>query len=359
MKNKERLYKSVFLNPFTFLRPSVQTEARIFIFLLLLQVVMLFLTRSFDSIFVILASLLASYAADFSNKEKNFKDSFVIMASSIRGLLIGLLLPSAFPPLAVFFVSFTVLFLNKHILGGFANSWINPVAVTVAVCWIIGMKFFPAVNLSLSMLQSKNIALSLIQNGTFPLNSADITVTHFLNKRLFSFLGFSIPEGYFSLFWDSHSPIPAFRFNLLTIISSIILLGSDVLNPIVPAVFIFTYSLLVKVLAPLFYGGSILQGDVILACLTSGTLFYTFFLLQWHGTIPFTNRGKWVYGILSGIMAFFILGIGLSPAGFAFIILLANVLSIFIQAVENHFLKEFTNSVLIQQAQAVREGIDA
>ncbi len=359
MKNKENLYKSVFLSPFSYLRPSVWTEAYVVIVLLLLQVVMLFVTKSYDSLFIILSSLLASYAVDFINKEKNYKNRFVIIASSIRGLMIGLMLPSAFPPVAVFFISFTVLLINKHILGGFANSWINPVAVTVAIAWIIGMKFFPEISLSDSALQSRNIALALIQDGTFPVNSFDISVTNFLNRRLFSLFGVSIPEGYFSLFWDSQSTIPAFRFNLLTLLSSIVLFSADVLNPIIPVVFVVTYGLLVKFLAPFFYGGIFMHGDVILAFLSSGTLFCTFFLMQWHGTAPFTNRGKWVFAILAGILAFFILGIGLSPSGFAFVILITNVVSLFIQCVENHFLREYTSSVLMQQVKGLRGGNDA
>ena len=359
MKNKENLYKSIFLGPFTYLRPSVRTEAYIVLSLLLLQVAMLFVTKSFDSLLIILASLLAAFAVEFLNKNQSYKNLFVIISSAIRGLVIGLLLPSNFPPVAVFFIAFFVLFINKHTLGGFANSWINPAAVTVAICWIIGVRFFPAIELPGTAFQSKNIALLLIQNGTFPLNSFDVTVTNFLNRRLFSLFGVSIPEGYFSLLWDSHASIPAFRFNLLTIISSIVLLGTDVLNPIIPGVFIFTYGILVKVAAPFFYDGTIFQGDVILALLSSGTLFCTFFLLQWHGTTPFTNRGKWLYGFFAGVLAFFILGIGLSPAGFAFIILITNILSLFIQSVENHFLKDFTSSVLLQQVKAVKEGNDA
>lgn len=363
MKTKDRLrhasYRTVFLSPFSYLRPSVRTEAYILLALLLLQVAMLFATRSFSSLLIILAALLASYAADFLNAERAYRSGFAVISSTIRGLAIGLLLPAPFPAPAVFFVSLFILFMNRHTLGGFANSWVNPVAVTVAVCWIIGMKFFPEVRLSETALQSRNIALALIQDGTIPLNSFDVVVTNFLNKRLFSLFGVSIPEGYFSLLWDSHSSIPAFRFNLLTLVSSIILLGTDVLNPIIPAVFVCTYAILVKVAVPFFYGGALFQGDVILALLSSGTLFCTFFLLQWHGTVPFTNRGKWFYGILSGILAFFILGIGLSAAGFAFIILIANVISLFIQNLENRFLKEYTASVLLRQAKAVREGSDA
>lgn len=359
MKNKEKLYESIFLGPFTYLRPSVLTEAYIVLTLLLLQVLMLFITKSYSSLLIIFACLLASYAVDFLNNEENYKNKFVIVASSIRAIFTGLLLPSNFPPGAVFLIAFLVLFINKHTLGGFSNSWVNPAAITVALCWIIGVNFFPAVELPGTAFQSRNIALLLIQNGTFPLNSFDVSVTNFLNRKLFSLFGVSIPEGYFSLLWDSHASIPAFRFNLLTILSSIILLGTDVLNPIIPAIFIFTYGILVKIFAPVFYDGKLFQGDLILALLTSGTLFCTFFLLQWHGTTPFTNRGKWVYGFLAGILAFFILGIGLSPAGFAFIILITNILSLFIQSVENHFHKEYASTVLMQQVKSVKEGNDA
>ena len=72
-----------------------------------------------------------------------------------------------------------------------------------------------------------------------------------------------------------------------------------------------------------------------------------------------TNRGRWSFGISAGVLAFFVLGIGLSPAGFAFIILITNIISLFIQNVENHFLNEFTASALMQRVKAVREGNDA
>lgn len=358
-KSNENRYKSVSLSPFKYLRPSVRTEAGVTLGLLMAQVAMLLVTKSVPSLLIVMASLLASYSVDFINREGNYKDAFTVMVSSIRGILIGLLLPAGFPPAAVFFVSLFVLLINKYALGGFANSWVNPVAAAVAVCWITGMSFFPGADIPGPALHSRNIALSLIQDGTFPVGAADVAVTNWLNRRVFSLFGVAVPEGYVSLLWDSGSVIPAFRFNLLTLVSSVILLGTDVLSPIIPAAFAITYGVLVKALAPVFYGGAPMQGDVILAFLSSGTLFCTFFLLQWHGTTPLTNRGRWSFGISAGVLAFFVLGIGLSPAGFAFIILITNIISLFIQNVENHFLNEFTASALMQRVKAVREGNDA
>ncbi|MBR1404482.1 MAG: RnfABCDGE type electron transport complex subunit D [Treponema sp.] len=365
MKSKQRLYASVFLSPFSYLRPSVRTESYVIFGLLLLQVLMLFLTKSYSSLVLVLVALCAALLAEFlgnhlvEKAEKRWQNPFVWVSGMIRGILIALLLPASFPPFAVFFITFWVLYINSRILGGFANSWINPIAVVVAICWIIGMKFFPEISLTMTELQSRNPALLLIQNGTFPVESFDVGVTSFLNKKVFSLLGVSIPDGYVSLFWDSHSSIPAFRFNLLTILSSIVLLGMDMLNPIIPLSFIAVYLLLVRFCAPIFYGGPLFQGDVLLALLSSGTLFCTFFLLHWHGTTPFTNRGKYFYGIFAGILAFFIMGAGMSPAGFAFTILISNIVSLLIQSFENHISQKFTDSVLAENVASVREGTNA
>ena len=365
MKSNGELYTSVFLHPFRYLRPSVQTEALIFIILLSLHVLLLALTKSYASLVIVGCALLASFCAEFFGTyahekiERNWTDSFEWLSSAIRGILIALLLPSSFPPVAAFFITFWVLFINARILGGFANSWVNPVAATVAVAWLIGMKFFPEVALSVTELQSRNPALLLIQNGVFPIHSFDVGVTSFLNKRVFSLFGVSIPDGYVSLLWDSQSSIPAFRFNFLTLLSSIVLLATDVLNPIVPLTFTVVYVLLVRLVAPFCYNGPFLQGDIILALFSSGTLFCTFFLLQWHGTTPFTNRGKFFYGLIAGLVAFCIVGAGMSPAGCAFTILIMNIASLFIQTVENRFYQKFTDSVLMEQIQSVKEGTNA
>lgn len=351
--------KTVALGPFKYLRPSVRTEAYFFLFLLFPQILLLALTRSFSSLFVILSSVLANLLVEVIDMKFQEKDKFTWTVSLIRGILIGFFLPSSFPILPVFFIAFFTLLINRYILGGFANSWINPVAITVAVCYLVGMKFFPAVSVTLTDLQSRNPALALIQNGTFPVNSFDLRITAFLNQRVFSFFKVSIPDGYISLLWDSHSLIPAFRFSLLTVLSSIVLIGFDIVNPIIPACFVFTYGVLVKFVSPFFYSGPLFQGDVILALFTSGTLFCTFFLLQWHGTTPITNRGRFFYGIFGGIIAFLIVGSGTSSSGMIFTVLILNIVTLLVQNVENRYSSKFAENVLKKRVQSVKEGLDA
>lgn len=351
--------KEVSLAPFTYLKPSVRTESYFIFFLLVPQLLLLGLTKSFHSLAVVFSAVAACALVEAVDMHFQRKDKFTWTITVIKGILIGLFLPESYPLVPVFFITFFTLLINRYILGGFANSWINPVAITVAVCYIAGLKFFPEVSLSLSDLQARNPALSLIQNGTFQMNQEDLKITAFLNRRIFSLFKVSIPDGYVSLLWDSHFAIPAFRFNLITIVSSIVLLSFDILSPIIPACFIAVYALIVKFVSPFFYNGPLFQGDVILALLTGGTLFCTFFLVQWHGTTPLTNRGKFFYGIFGGIAAFFIAGNGTSPCGMIFTVLVLNILNLLIENVENHYSSKFTENVLQKRVQCVNEGTDA
>lgn len=359
MKNNKNLYKTVFLSPFKYLKPSVRTEAYFILTLMIPQLIMLAVTKSYNSLLIIAVTTISSNLVELIDKNFQKKDKFSWEISSIRGILIGLLLPSGFPLIPVFFITFVALALNKFILGGFANSWVNPIAITIAVCWIVGMKFFPQVSVTLNELQTKNPALTLIQNGTFPINSFDVRITTFLNQKVFSLFKVSIPDGYVSLLWDSHSSIPAFRFNLITLLSSILIIGFDIIHPLIPGIFILTYSLLVKFAAPFFYNGQFMQGDIILALMTSGTLFCTFFILQWHGTIPLTNRGKTAYAVIAGIIAFLIVGCGTSPSGAVFTVLFMNIISLLIQSVENYFSERFSLTVLKEKVKQIKEGINA
>lgn len=360
-KNKiiKKQNKIVSLAPFKYLKPSVRTESYFFLFLLVPQLLLLVLTKSWNSLSIVFSAVLGSLLVEAIDIHFQKKDKFTWTIAVIKGILIGLFLPSSFPLLPVFFITFFTLLVNRYILGGFANSWINPVAATVAICYIIGLKFFPEVQVTVTDLQTRNPALALIQNGTFPVNQEDLKITAFLNRRIFSIFKVSIPDGYVSLLWDSHSAIPAFRFNLLTIVSSVVLLSFDIISPIIPSCFVFTYSFLVKFAAPFFYNGPLFSGDVILALLTSGTLFCSFFILQWHGTVSLTNRGKFFYGIFGGATAFLIAGAGTSPCGMVFTVLILNILTLLIENVENHYSSKFAENILKKRVQGVKEESDA
>ncbi|WP_407399110.1 RnfABCDGE type electron transport complex subunit D [Treponema sp.] len=329
--------KKITINPFTFASWSLDTVSTVTIVLLMVQVLMLSVTKSTGSLIVLVGALAASVLSEIIHRTLLVRDMHFHSwrISIIQGLLTGLLLPSTYNPLAVFLVVFFAMTIFRWAFGEFAESWANIVAVCVVALYLINSSCFPPSALSSSDLQSRNAALILIQNGTITPISADSAVTDFLNRTIFKLVGISIPEGYVSLLWDNGSSIPAFRFNVVTLISSLVLISLDFVDILIPAIFLFVYTILIRFVSPIILGGIPMQGDIILALLTSGTLFSTLYILQWYGTTPINLWGKIIYGITAGILGFIIIGFGLSSVGYVFTVILMNLISPCIQVIED------------------------
>lgn len=329
--------RKVSLHPFSFAGWSLGTVSLVTIGLLLVQCAMLFFTGSIDAVVVLLCALSASVLSELF-------DIYVLRGnlhlhawriSVIQGLLTGLLIPSTYPPAGVFLIVFFTMIILRWSLGQFSESWTNSTAVCVIILYFMNSSCFPVSTLSLSDLQTRNAALALIQNGSVSMVGSDSAVTEFLNRTIFKLAGISIPDGYVSLLWDNGSIIPAFRFNLITIVSSLVLVSFDFIEALIPVIFLFVYSILVRFVSPLVLGGVPLQGDIILALFTSGTLFSTLYILQWYGTTPISLWGKIIYGICAGIVAFLIMGFGTSSVGYVFMVLIMNLVSPVMQIMED------------------------
>ena len=344
--------KQMTVKPFVFTRPSVSSVSIRFIILLMLQVAMLAITKSYSALFVVSVSTLGALVAATIDFLINKSEPFKIMNMVIQGLLIGLLLPENYPIVSVFIISFVVLFVSKSFIFNKVNTWINISALAVVIAWFIGQKFYPDFLISSDLVGLKNSSVYLIQNGTFPICKLDSVITSFLNNHILRFFNTTIPEGFISMLWDTHSVIPAFRFNLLTIISSIVIFADNSFSGIIPSIFLVVYSLLVRLFASFIFGGMFNQGDVLLALLSSGTLFCTVFLLQWFGSFPMTLGGKITQGIILGGLAFAITGCGTSPIGMVYTILLGNITTMMIRVIEEkHNNRVISKSYLNKTAQ--------
>lgn len=322
------------VKPFVYSIPSISSVSIKVLILLSLQIIMLFITKSYNALIVVMTSLTASIIAAIINYYIKKEPLYNIMLLAIQGILIGLLMPESFPPATAFIISFATILISRSMVFKGINSWVNAPAIAVIIAWYIGNIYFPQFALNSELLTMKNSSVYLIQNGYFPTYSFDSTITAFLNKYIFSFAGLSIPDGFVSLLWDSHSVIPAFRFNLLTIISSIIIFSDNSFSLIIPSVFLAVYAILVRLFVPFFFGGELNQGDIILALLTSGILFSIVFLFQWYGTTPVTVLGKIILGIITGFIAFAIIGCGTSPVGMVYTIICSNVICMIIRIFE-------------------------
>ena len=330
-KIKER---QLAVSPFIYSAPSISSISIRFIVLLSLQVLMLALTSSYKSLIIVLCSLAGSLAAAALSYFIRRYERYQIMSIAIQGLIIGLLIPEGYPPVPVFFISFLTLFFSRMLVFKGVSTWLNMSAFAGIVAWIIGRSYFPPFLVNSEIAALGNSSVYLLQNGIFPIHHFDNAVTSFLNSTVFSVFRVTVPEGFVSLLWDSRSAIPAFRFTLLTIVSSIIVFSDNTFSGIIPSVFLLTYTLLVRLFAPMFFGGLINQGDVILALSSSGILFCTVFMIQWFGTVPVTVSGKVISALCMGVCAFLIIGCGTSPIGMMYTILINNVITLFIRSAE-------------------------
>lgn len=346
----KKTYRDLTIAPFTYLTPSLTNISATILIVLCPQIIMLFITKSFQSLSVILVSIIASVLAELTSNKIRRTFTLFDLTSIVQGLFIGMFLPASYPLIPVLLITYLSLLIVKYIFGGNAQSWINPAAYSVIILYLLGITFFPDFLITKSYLESGNPGLQLFQNGDLSILPIDDSLTFWLNTHVFSHLGIELPSGYISLFWDSQSSIAAFRFNLLTLISSIILISFGMINWIIPTSFLVVYGILVRLFSQTPFTGIIGQGDMLLAFLTSGTLFMSFFIIDNYGTTPLSNMGKAVYGILSGLIAFLITGCGTSPIGAMFTVLIANILSPLIQLCEEYLYSQWINKLIRNKA---------
>ena len=350
-KEKKLKNSKISVKPFVYRIPSISSVSIRLLILLSIQVIMLLLTKSYNAFFVVLVSTAGALIAAVINYYISDEPLYNLMNMAIQGIVIGLLLPQNYPLPMVFVISFSTILVSRLIVFKGINSWINIPALAIVIAWYIGNTFFPQFALTSELLTMRNSSVYLIQSGYFPIYSFDSPITAFLNKNIFSLANVTIPEGFVSMIWDSHSIIPAFRFNLITIISSIIIFSDNAFSLIIPSVFLGVYAVLVRLFVPYLFGGSINQGDMILALFTSGILFSAVFLIQWYGTIPVSVTGKIFLGIVNGVLAFAIIGCGTSPVGISYTIILSNIICMMIRIVEEKKNDLSTGRVIIKYSE--------
>ena len=333
--NKKRLQeKIVSLKPYVYEMPSISAVSIKILILLLIQIAMLVLTKSYSAVIVIACSTLGALCASYIHYFFVKKNQFMSLPGMLQGIIIGMLLPESYPPITAFFISLVTLLIFKYIFEDSENFWINVVSVSVVIAYFIGRRYFPGYQVSHDLIKLKNPSVLLINSGVFPVYDFDVSFTGYLNSNFFAKLKVTLPQGIISMLWDTHSVIPAFRFNLLTLIGSIVLFSDNSFSLLIPTLFLFTYGLLVRVFFPYGADTEMNQGDIVLALLTSGTLFAAVFMIQWFGTHPMTIVGKIMYALFAGILAFLIAGCGTSPVGMIYVVVICNILNLLIRQVE-------------------------
>lgn len=324
-------------SPFLMTRPTVYRMSLVLGLSLVPQIALLAVAGDYGALVniavAVAGSLLAELCAGGSDRESRFADGTAI----ISGIITGMLVPSTLNPIVTGIVAFIGILLVKGVFGGHGSYWMNPVAIAVCVAWISQPSAFPQILVTADGFRTVGDAFGALKLDHFSLDVHDLQLTGLINAGL-DIVGIKLPEGYLTLFCNSPSPIPAFRYNLLTMAASIVLIAMDIVDWIVPTFFLAIYALCAYFLTLLPFGAGFSNGDILFALLTSGTLFTAFYVLPEFSTTPRTRVGKMVSGVIAGLVAFLLCGPGGSPVGCAFTVVIVNSVNPLIEHIENRHL---------------------
>lgn len=320
--------------PFVYTRLPVSKINICILSLLGIQILILAITADIYAILNIVFSVLGVLFIENLIEYLNDSRLRLSLETIISGVLIGFCMPSGIGFIFVFVLSAFSLLITKTVFGGIGKNWINPTAFAVCIAYISRPEAFPPVLTNFLLLGEKGGFFAVMEaNGLIRLK-ADFPVTSFLNSLILHSVGVTLPEGYISLFLNSTSVIPAFRYNIVTLLSSIVLFSFRAVDFIIPAAFIAVYSLAVWIFAMVPVSNAYFTGDILSALLTGGVLFAAFFVMTEPSSSPKTKYGKIMAGSLMGIFSFFICVQGASPAGIFFTIILTNIVTPLIEKIE-------------------------
>jgi len=325
-------------SPYILTRPTVSRMSFVAAVTLAPQILMLIISGDIPALINLVAALSGSVIAELCiaipDRKNSFGDGVVILA----GLLTGLLLPITLSPFIALGVSFSGFLIARVIFGGTGSYWVHPVATAVCIAFISQRIIFPLPLVSVEGMRMAGDAFSALKMDHFTQIGSDQNIASNLNSTVLGFFGIKLPEGYITLFENSPSIIPAFRYNSITLIASIILIAMNIIDWIVPCAFLLTYGLCVRFFSLMPFGFGFSGGDILFALLTSGILFIAFYLLTDFSTMPRTRTGKIISGILAGFFAFILCGPGGSSAGGIFTVFLINIINPIIEYCENRII---------------------
>ena len=308
-------------SPFVFSGLRLEAASLVILATLLIQIILMIAFKDIRALIVILATLIGACAAEVcfaspvlgiggtTGKCKKFSDG----VAAISGLLAGFLLPSSVNPFLAAITSFLGLFISRNFFNGKGNAWISAPALSVIFVFLSAPSHFGAL-------------------GAFPPAGFDNQVAAFLNRAFLGRLGISLPEGYVSLFFNPAHPVPALKFGIVTLTSSIALFALDTIDWIAPAASLVVYALCVF----LFSAG----GNVLFALFSGGIFFVAVYILSDFSTLPRARTGRAALGVFAGVMTFFVCGQGGGSTHAAvFVVFAANLASLVIEYAEERILR--------------------
>ncbi len=227
------------------------------------------------------------------------KDPRIVLDGS--ALLTGLLLAYNLPPEVPFWIpvvgAWASIILGKQLFGGLGHNIFNPA--------LVGRVFLQI---------SWPVYMTTWKNPRWALDSVS-TATPLAKEGARSF-------SYIDLFLGNHGGCIGEVCILALLIGVLFLIFTNVISFHTPLSFFGT----VMVLAWIFGGKGIFQGDPIFHLLAGGLILGAFFMATDYVTSPLTRRGKIIFGIGCGLLTILIRLKGGYPEGVSYAILFMNAM---------------------------------
>ena len=270
--------------PYIYAGMNSRQTAVLTLILLLLHLAVMGFMRDIAGIITICCTGAAAALASFLIGYNQGKMSFDLHAL-LAGLMIGFFLPTDSGLMFSFFTAFMSYFLSWGVFGGRGSSWVNPVMLAVCIAAVCQPGHFVQ-PVSIDQITAGGSVFAALETAGVMRLSADQSVTSILNSALLHRIGVTLPEGYVSLFLLYPSAIPAFRYNLLTLLSSIVLLSSQAMHKTLSFSFLVVYGLSVYFFSSALANTPFGRGDILSAMFSSGAFFAAFFVMTEPASSP-------------------------------------------------------------------------
>jgi electron transport complex protein RnfD len=291
------------------------------------------LSDGFSSMWIALATVLAALLTEalicLVTERRTIHDGSVV----VTALVLAMLLPNRIHPgFAVFGAVFAIAVV-RYPSGGLGSNWLNPAlggALAVRFSWT---KIWQT---SLETAPLDPVSYIPAISGT---SIGAETVSEFLNARIFTLFDVRIPPVYIDLFSFPSDGIIADRGIFALVAGSVIIVSCVTFRWWIPFLYLAAYLFLARIAGAGVQSGEV-NGDILYALCSGGTLVTAFYLLSDPVTGPKSNMGSVVYVLAAAALTFVFRFLKMEFYGAFFAVALLNVVLPILRVAERRLVYE-------------------
>jgi electron transport complex protein RnfD len=294
----------------------------------------------------ILAEILITFTKYGFNKVKDG-------SAAASAMVLSLLLPNHIHPVYAALGTVFAIVVIKHSFGGLGSNWMNPALggwLVIHFSW--PQVFFSALEGSPLSFIARSFTGGVPKTGLPPLelirtsgagiiaengSAFDSAIRAFLNDTIFSIFRAELPAGYMDMLCSNAPGIIADRGLLALIFGTIVITAFQTIRSWIPALYLVVFGTLVWIAGDLPFGGRWLNGDVLFALFSGGTLAAAFILVPEPASGSKSRIGIFVATILGAVLSWMFRYQGLQFYGCFFAVAMVNSLVPIIRSLEGRW----------------------